>query len=65
MKYVQYTNFNIPWYYRKFPRRPFSDEKYKKRGINTILLYYNYRVDPKLGKGVCVIHQITYAACVS
>ena len=42
------------WYYWKFPREPVSAENFETRGINTIILHYHYRVDPKLGKGVCI-----------
>ena len=55
------------WDYRKFPRHPFASENFEMRGRNTILLYYYYRVDPELGKCVCVIHCISCAcpACVA
>ena len=52
--------------YWKFPRHPVAAEKFKMRGRNTIILHYNYRVDPGLCKGVCVIFRIPCActACV-
>ena len=37
------------------------------RGRNNILLYYHYKVDPKIGKGICKILRIPCAcpACVA
>ena len=55
IKYVQHKNLNITWYYWNFSRHPFAAEKFEKRGRNTILSHYDYRVDPKIGKSVCVI----------
>ena len=51
----KHKNVNIYWDYQKFPRNPVDAEKFETRGINTILLYYHYRVDLKLGKCVCAI----------
>ena len=58
IKDVQHKNINMTWYYRKFPRHSFSAEKFETRGRNTIILYYNYRIYPELGKVVCEIHRI-------
>ena len=57
-KDTQDKNFNMSWYYWKFPSHPVAAEKFEMRGFNTIIFHYNYRVDPKLGKGVCTISQI-------
>ena len=46
IKDVQHKNVNMPWDYRKFPSHPVAAEKFEIRGRNTIILYYNYRVDP-------------------
>ena len=56
----------MSWYYWKLPRHPVSKEKFETRGRNTIILRYHYRVDPNLGKVVCVIFRIPCAcpACV-
>ena len=57
----------MTWDYRKFPRHPVAAEKFKTRGTNTIISHYHYRVDPELGKGVCVIRRIPCActACMA
>ena len=43
------------WYYRNFPRHSVPAENSEIRGRNNILSNYHYRVDLKLGKGVCSI----------
>ena len=53
----------MSWDCWKFPRHPVAAEIMKLRGRNTILLYYNYRVDTKLGKYVCVINMFP-CACI-
>ena len=60
-------NIHISWNYWNFPRQPVSAEKFEIMVINTILMYYHYRVDPKLGKGVCANNCIPCAspACVA
>ena len=37
------------------------------RGRNNILSYYHYRVEPEIGKGVCVVFRIPCAcpSCVA
>ena len=57
----------MSWYYQKFPSHSVAAETFEIRGRNTITLYYNYMVDPNIGKGVCVIFRILCAckACVA
>ena len=57
----------MSWDYQKFPRHPFTAEKFEIIGINTIILYYSYRVDPKLGNGDVSILRIPCACpdCVA
>ena len=64
---MQHKNVNTTWDYWKFPRHPVAAEKLEARGRNTILSHYNYRVDPKLGKGVCMIRRIPceFPTCVA
>ena len=58
---MQHKNVNTTWDYWKFPRHLVAEEKFEMRGINTIISYYHYRVDPELGKGFCDIRRITCA----
>ena len=53
--------------YQKFPRHQVAAEQYKTRGRNAMLSHYYYRVNPKLGKGVCAIFLIPreYPSCVA
>ena len=55
----------MSWGYYRFPRHPVAAEKFEMRGRNNIILHYHYRIDPKLGKGVCVICQIPCACPAS
>ena len=63
---MQNKNVDMSWDYWMFTRYPVVSEKFEKRGRNTIPLHDHYRIDPKLGKGVCSIHRIPYScpACV-
>ena len=56
----------MTWDYWKFTRHTVAAEKFKTRGTNNIISHYNYRVDPELGKCVCVNIRIPCActACV-
>ena len=49
------------WDYIKIPCHPVANERYKARGRNTIISHYHYRLEPNIGKGVCVICHITCA----
>ena len=51
-KNMQHKSANITWNYWKCPRHPVTAKNLETRGINTIILYYCYRVDPELGKGI-------------
>ena len=51
----------MTWDYRKFPSQPVAAKKFEMRGRNTIVLYYHYRIDPELGKGVSMIRNIPCA----
>ena len=64
---VQDKNFDMTWYFRKFPRHPVAETIFKMRGRNTIILNYHYRVDPKIGKYFCKIRLIPCAcpSCVA
>ena len=42
----------MSWYYRKVPRHTVAVEEYKMRVIYHIQSNYNYRVDPKILKGL-------------
>ena len=46
---------------RKFPRHPVAADHFEMRGRSTINLYYYYRVNPKLSKGVCAIFRIPFS----
>ena len=48
----------MTWYYRKFPRRPVSAEKFEMRGSNNILSHFHYRVDPELVRGFFSVPQL-------
>ena len=61
MKEMQHKNINMSWNYRKFPHHPVASECYNIIGRNTIISHYHYRLEPNIGKGVCVICQITCA----
>ena len=56
----------MSWDYWKFPCHPIAAEKFGIRGRNTIILYYHFKVDIKIGKGVCSICLIpcAFPACV-
>ena len=56
----------MSWDYWKFPRHPVAAKIIEIRRGNTIILHFHYRVEPKLGKGVCDIYLIpcTFPACV-
>ena len=49
----------MTWYFQKLPRHPVSTEKVETRRRNNIIFNYHYRVVLELGKGVCVISEIT------
>ena len=55
---MQHKIINITWDYWKFPRHPVAAEKFEIRRINSNISRYHYRVDPEVGKGVCVIRHI-------
>ena len=58
IKYVQHKNVNTTCDYCNFPRHLVAANKFGMRGINDIILNYHYRVDPEVGKGVCVVDFI-------
>ena len=64
---MQHKNFNMYWDYWNSPRHPVDAERFEMGGRNNIIPHYNYRVDPKLGKGVCAIRWIPCACplCVA
>ena len=67
IKDLQHKNINVSWDYPNFPRHPVAAKKFEMRGINTIILHYNYWVDSKVVKGVCATFHIPCACpyCIS
>ena len=51
----------MSWDYWNFPRHQVSAEKFKTRRRNTIISYYRYKVDRKLGKVVYAVLRNPYA----
>ena len=60
------TAINMTWNNSLFPKLPESGNSAPIRGKCGVMTHYHYRLDPKLGEGVCAIHCIpcACAACV-